>query len=94
MIKLLNLFILILFFNFSYAQKKNKKNIFPKSTQAVERFNFQNSKLNNKSILKNINFRNIGPTVMSGRVVDLDINPDNILIFQNKTLCYDRQPYL
>jgi len=77
MIKLLNLFILILFFNFSYAQKKNKKNIFPKSTQAVERFNFQNSKLNNKSILKNINFRNIGPTVMSGRVVDLDINPED-----------------
>ena len=77
MIKLLNLFILLLIFNFSYAQKKNKKNIFPKSTSALERFNSDNSKLNNISFLKNISFRNVGPTVMSGRVVDLDINPED-----------------
>ena len=77
MIKLLNLFILLLIFNFSFAQKKNKKNIFPKSTSALERFNSDNSKLNNISFLKNISFRNVGPTVMSGRVVDLDINPED-----------------
>ena len=29
------------------------------------------------SILKNIPFKNIGPTVMSGRVVDIDANPSN-----------------
>ena len=29
------------------------------------------------SVAKNIVFKNIGPTVMSGRVVDLDVNPDN-----------------
>lgn len=28
------------------------------------------------SIVKNVPFKNIGPTVMSGRVVDLDVNPD------------------
>ncbi|MBL4905567.1 MAG: glycosyl hydrolase [Flavobacteriaceae bacterium] len=31
----------------------------------------------NKSIVKNIQFTNIGPTIMSGRVVDIDANPNN-----------------
>ena len=76
MIKILNLFILLLFFNISFAQKKYKKNNFPKSTSAQERVSSNYSDLNNNgSLLQNINFRNIGPTVMSGRVVDLDVNP-------------------
>jgi len=29
------------------------------------------------SLVKNIPFTNIGPTIMSGRVVDLEVNPDN-----------------
>ncbi|SDB60594.1 Sortilin, neurotensin receptor 3 [Flavobacteriaceae bacterium MAR_2010_188] len=29
------------------------------------------------SVVKNVPFRNIGPSIMSGRVVDLDVNPDN-----------------
>ncbi len=29
------------------------------------------------SLVKHLSFRNIGPTVMSGRVVDIDANPDN-----------------
>ncbi|HWR33256.1 MAG TPA: hypothetical protein VN451_07015, partial [Chitinophagaceae bacterium] len=33
--------------------------------------------LEEKSILNSIKFRNIGPTIMSGRVVDLDVNPEN-----------------
>ena len=33
--------------------------------------------LENNSIVKNVPFQNIGPTIMSGRVVDLDVNPDN-----------------
>ena len=57
-------------------KKKNKKNNFPKSTSAQERVNSNYGNLNNNgSLLQNINFRNIGPTVMSGRVVDLDVNP-------------------
>jgi len=29
------------------------------------------------SLVKNIPFTNIGPTIMSGRVIDLEVNPDN-----------------
>ncbi|WP_438977598.1 WD40/YVTN/BNR-like repeat-containing protein, partial [Polaribacter sp.] len=37
----------------------------------------QKEQLHKKSIVKNINFNNIGPTIMSGRVADVDVNPDN-----------------
>lgn len=30
-----------------------------------------------ESLVKNVPFTNIGPTIMSGRVVDFDVNPDN-----------------
>ncbi|WP_438710641.1 VPS10 domain-containing protein [Aquimarina muelleri] len=33
------------------------------------------------SLVKNVPFDNIGPTVMSGRVVDADVNPDNTTEF-------------
>ncbi len=46
-------------------------------TAASERLNgLQKRKLlEEKSLLKDIKFRNIGPTAMSGRVVDLEVNP-------------------
>jgi photosystem II stability/assembly factor-like uncharacterized protein len=46
-------------------------------TSASERLNgLQKRKLlEEKSLLKDIKFRNIGPTAMSGRVVDLEVNP-------------------
>ncbi len=77
--KILNLIILLLLTNSVLSQKKNKKNTYPHSTSAEQRLKGYNDRmnLNSKSILKNISFRNIGPTVMSGRVVDLDINPDD-----------------
>ncbi len=34
-------------------------------------------KMGAESIVKNIPFKNIGPTVMSGRVVDIDVNPND-----------------
>ena len=37
--------------------------------------------LEKNSLVKNINFTNIGPTIMSGRVVDIDVNPNNIVEF-------------
>lgn len=37
----------------------------------------QKQKLTQSSIVKNIEFTNIGPTIMSGRVVDIDVNPNN-----------------
>ncbi|TAH42637.1 MAG: glycosyl hydrolase [Bacteroidetes bacterium] len=33
--------------------------------------------LEENSLVKNVMFRNIGPTIMSGRVVDLDVNPED-----------------
>lgn len=33
------------------------------------------------SIVKNVPFTNIGPTIMSGRVVDIDVNPNNTIEF-------------
>ncbi|TXD51826.1 glycosyl hydrolase [Polaribacter sp. IC066] len=37
----------------------------------------QKEKLTESSLVKNVNFTNIGPTVMSGRVVDVAVNPGN-----------------
>jgi photosystem II stability/assembly factor-like uncharacterized protein len=37
----------------------------------------QKKEMASSSIVKNIPFKNIGPTVMSGRVVDIDVNPDD-----------------
>ncbi|MBS1513366.1 MAG: glycosyl hydrolase [Bacteroidetes bacterium] len=50
-----------------------------KPTTAAERLNgLQKRKLlEEKSLLKNITFRNIGPVQMNGRVVDIEANPDD-----------------
>lgn len=51
----------------------------PGPTSAAERMQGldQRRKLQNQSPLNDIKFRNIGPTIMSGRVVDVDVNPDD-----------------
>jgi photosystem II stability/assembly factor-like uncharacterized protein len=51
----------------------------PNPTPAGERMQGldQRRKLEAISPLNEIKFRNIGPTIMSGRVVDLDVNPDD-----------------
>ncbi|WP_332737284.1 VPS10 domain-containing protein [Flavihumibacter sp.] len=61
----------VLIYTQSYAQIK--------PTTAAERLKgMQNrSKMEAGSILKDISFRNIGPTVMSGRAIDLEVNPDD-----------------
>ena len=50
-----------------------------KSTPAAERLKSfdQRKELLQKSLLNNTGFRNIGPSVMSGRVVDIDVNPED-----------------
>ena len=77
--KIINLFVLVLLFNFSYSQKRSKKTNYPSSTVASKRFEGYDSRLEieKNSIIKNIFFRNIGPTVMSGRVTDLSVNPND-----------------
>ena len=54
----------------------------PPST-AEERLNGLKKRkiLEEKSVLKDIKFRNIGPTVMSGRVVDISVNPSHPIEF-------------
>ncbi|MBP9098696.1 MAG: hypothetical protein KBF74_07760, partial [Ferruginibacter sp.] len=48
-------------------------------TPAAERMQSveQRRKLESNSLLKEVPFRNIGPSIMSGRVVDIDANPDD-----------------
>tara|TARA_R110002012_G_scaffold263456_2_gene446414 strand:- start:63981 stop:66827 length:2847 start_codon:yes stop_codon:yes gene_type:complete len=46
-------------------------------SSVVEKALEEKEKLAKTSIVKNILFENIGPTVMSGRVVDVDVNPKN-----------------
>ena len=46
-------------------------------TPALERIESFNKRkaLETNSMVNNVPFRNIGPTIMSGRAVDLDVNP-------------------
>jgi len=37
----------------------------------------QKQEMTQNSLVKEVAFKNIGPTIMSGRVVDLDVNPQN-----------------
>ncbi|WP_052188206.1 sialidase family protein [Cellulophaga sp. Hel_I_12] len=55
--------------------------ISPTSSDVVEKALAQKENLAKTSIVKNISFDNIGPTVMSGRVVDVDVNPENPIEF-------------
>ncbi len=65
-------FTLILLFIFVNSAKAQTK-----SSTAAERLNgIQKRKLLEKdTALNNIKFRNVGPSIMSGRVVDVDVNP-------------------
>ena len=54
-----------------------------KPTPAIERLNNHQQKkiLQQQSLVNHIPFRNIGPSVMSGRVVDIEVNPKNTTEF-------------
>ena len=70
-----------------FAQQKNKKSPAPTlpaaqqitATNANERLAGYEArkKMDAVSLVKNIKFRNIGPSVMGGRVVDIEVNPAN-----------------
>lgn len=51
------------------------------SANQVQKSLQQKAQLAKTSLVKNIPFKNIGPTVMSGRVVDIDVNPNNTTEF-------------
>lgn len=73
---------LLLFLSMTFilpAQRKKKSNEVPQATSAQERWDGyeRRMKLENSSLVKNVPFRNVGPTVMSGRVVDLEVDPED-----------------
>src|SRR4029079_7295611 len=73
------LLLLLLLPFLSYAQKKTAKGPDqPPYTPADNRLaGFDEAKkLQANSIFSQVEFRNVGPTIMSGRVVDVDVNPD------------------
>lgn len=65
----------VLFSTIVFGQQKTT------SASDVNQSLTKKSKMMNSSLVKNINFTNIGPTVMSGRVVDVAVNPDNTTEF-------------
>lgn len=63
----------VMFFSFTKAQSQQPAT----APQQVEQALQQKEQMMQNSIVKNVAFESIGPTIMSGRVVDLDVNPDN-----------------
>ncbi len=63
--------------------KSQAQNAYPDYTKAAERMaNLDKRKtLESNSLLNNVQFTNIGPSIMSGRVVDVDVNPQNATEF-------------
>ena len=80
--KLILTLLTLLLTGICYSQSNFENNPIPftSAEKRLESFSKQLRKREN-SILKNVEFRSVGPTVMSGRVVDLDVNPDDPTIF-------------
>lgn len=74
---LISLFIVCLF-NSGFSQSKFENNSIP-YTRAEDRLvSFEKRKaLQEISLFKNQEVRSVGPVIMSGRVVDLDVNPED-----------------
>ena len=53
----------------------------PTNSRVVQNSLEQKTQMMNTSMVKNIAFTNIGPTVMSGRVADVAVNPENTTEF-------------
>jgi len=53
----------------------------PTNSEIIQQSLEKKSQMMQSSLVKNIEFTNIGPTVMSGRVVDMAVNPDNTTEF-------------
>ncbi|TYP99780.1 sortilin (neurotensin receptor 3) [Tenacibaculum adriaticum] len=73
--KIITRLLLFIFTSSIFAQQPaTKEDVVQKALQQKEQMVTQ-------SLVKNIPFENIGPTVMSGRVVDIDVNPNNTAEF-------------
>jgi photosystem II stability/assembly factor-like uncharacterized protein len=80
--KILFAFVIFIFSGIALSQSNFDNNPIP-FTSADKRLESFSRQLRNResSILKNVEFRSVGPTVMSGRVVDIDVNTDDPTIF-------------
>ena len=68
-------YVLFFYCGISIAQQS------PTSAILIEKAITDKQILQKKSLVKNINFTNIGPTIMSGRVADVAVNPNNTIEF-------------
>jgi photosystem II stability/assembly factor-like uncharacterized protein len=77
--RLLQLTLILSILTYSATAQRKKKEETPSATPATERWDGYQQRLNieSKSLVKNVSFRNVGPTVMSGRVVDLAVDPND-----------------
>ncbi|SDS55121.1 Sortilin, neurotensin receptor 3 [Polaribacter sp. KT25b] len=67
---------LLFFFSGIFIAQQN-----PTNSSLIVKSLKDKKQLESTSLVKNVNFTNIGPTVMSGRVVDVDVNPNNTTEF-------------
>ncbi len=77
--RIFRLFLLILVLNAPFIRTYAQKEAIPAATPASKRMEGfeQRKKLEQISLISNLQFRSIGPTIMSGRVVDVDVSPDD-----------------
>ena len=67
---IIRVFFLLIIISVSAQQSATDSQVVMKSLQ-------EKQALENTSIIKNVPFSNIGPTIMSGRVADIDVNPND-----------------
>jgi photosystem II stability/assembly factor-like uncharacterized protein len=69
----------LLIATFASAQKSIPAGTTPAPTPFTERSAGQKTKVQSaeRSVVGDLEFRNIGPSIMSGRVVDIDVNPND-----------------
>lgn len=79
---LLAVFLIIITASQIFSQSRFESNPVPftPADKRIEDFNAM-LRARENSLVKNIEFRSAGPTVMSGRVVDIDVNPEDPTIF-------------
>ena len=67
----------------SFSQRKKKSPAVPPATSAETRWQGYQTRLElqENSLVRNVPFRNVGPTVISGRVVDLAVDPADPMHF-------------
>ena len=76
---LYRLLLIVLFTNLSFAAAKAQ--ITATTSQQLEESISHRASLKDRSIFKNYPIRSVGPTVMSGRVADIAVHPDNSRIY-------------